>query len=170
MAFACPEPPSAMSAERSAGVRDGMQAFAFGTTETTTYRPGRKKRRSKPSQPPRHNCSERNSRRLPKKWEPGAQQLICHLSATRTHQAQELGFPSTIIREERRHIGRPSRKTTACFARHSHSTHWFHLPRLPPVLRTSISRATIVSSHTPGTNCALDRRKLSRPILEVHRS
>ena len=34
MVFAWPEPPSAMSAERFAGVRDGTQAFAFGTTET----------------------------------------------------------------------------------------------------------------------------------------
>jgi hypothetical protein len=34
MVSAWPEPPSAMSAERSAGVRDGMEAFALGTTET----------------------------------------------------------------------------------------------------------------------------------------
>ena len=34
MVSAWPEPPSAMSAEKSAGVRDGMQAFAFGTSET----------------------------------------------------------------------------------------------------------------------------------------
>ena len=34
MVSAWPEPPSAMYAERSAGVRDGMEAFAFGTTKT----------------------------------------------------------------------------------------------------------------------------------------
>ena len=34
MVCAWPEPPSAMAAEPSAGVRDGMEAFAFGTTET----------------------------------------------------------------------------------------------------------------------------------------
>ena len=28
------EPPSAMYAERSAGARDGMEAFAFGITKT----------------------------------------------------------------------------------------------------------------------------------------
>ena len=32
---------------------------------------------------------------LPRKWEHGAQPLIHHLSGTRTHQAQELGSPST---------------------------------------------------------------------------
>jgi len=34
MVSAWPEPPSAMSAEKSAGVRDGMEALAFGGTET----------------------------------------------------------------------------------------------------------------------------------------
>jgi hypothetical protein len=37
---AWPEPPSAMSAERSAGVRDGMEALAFGGTETPSDRAG----------------------------------------------------------------------------------------------------------------------------------
>ena len=36
IASAWPEPPSAMSAERSAGVRDGVEALAFGITETRT--------------------------------------------------------------------------------------------------------------------------------------
>jgi hypothetical protein len=36
MASAWPEPPSAMSAERFAGVRDGVEALAFGITETRT--------------------------------------------------------------------------------------------------------------------------------------
>jgi len=34
MVSAWPEPPSAMSAEKSAGVRDGMEAFALSTTKT----------------------------------------------------------------------------------------------------------------------------------------
>jgi hypothetical protein len=34
MVSAWPEPPSAMSAEKSAGVRDGMEAFALTTTKT----------------------------------------------------------------------------------------------------------------------------------------
>ena len=34
MASAWPEPPSVMSAERSAGVSDGVEALAFGGTET----------------------------------------------------------------------------------------------------------------------------------------
>jgi hypothetical protein len=40
MVSAWPEPPSAMSAEPSAGVRDGMEVFAFGTTDTPTNRAG----------------------------------------------------------------------------------------------------------------------------------
>ena len=44
-AFGClfmstPEPPSAMSAEKSAGVRDGVEALAFGGTETSSNRAG----------------------------------------------------------------------------------------------------------------------------------
>ena len=42
MVSAWPEPPSAMSAERSAGVRVGMEALAFGGTETPPNRAGRK--------------------------------------------------------------------------------------------------------------------------------
>ena len=34
MVSAWPEPPSAMYAEKSAGARDGMEAFVFGTTKT----------------------------------------------------------------------------------------------------------------------------------------
>ena len=64
MVFAWPEPPSAMSAERCAGVRDGiLQAFAFDTTETppeVTFLKGRRLRsapsfilpRTCPSSPP----------------------------------------------------------------------------------------------------------------------
>ena len=33
MVFAWPEPPSVMSAEKFAGVRDGVEALAFGITE-----------------------------------------------------------------------------------------------------------------------------------------
>jgi hypothetical protein len=40
MVSAWPEPPSAMSAERSAGVGDGMEAFALGGTETPPNRAG----------------------------------------------------------------------------------------------------------------------------------
>ena len=36
MVSAWPEPPSAMSAESTAGVRDGVEALAFGITETRT--------------------------------------------------------------------------------------------------------------------------------------
>ena len=36
MVSAWPEPPSAMSAGRRAGVRDGVEALAFGITETRT--------------------------------------------------------------------------------------------------------------------------------------
>ena len=54
MVSAWPEPPSAMSAEKSAGVRDGMQAFAFGTSETPPNGPG-KEESEKRSQLPRHN-------------------------------------------------------------------------------------------------------------------
>ena len=53
MVSAWPEPPSAMSAERSADVRDGTQAFAFATTETPPNRPGRKRAAFKGSQLPR---------------------------------------------------------------------------------------------------------------------
>jgi hypothetical protein len=34
MASAWPEPPSVMSAEKSAGARDGVEALAFGITES----------------------------------------------------------------------------------------------------------------------------------------
>ena len=43
MVSAWPEPPNAMSAERSAGVRVGMEAFALGGTETPPNRPGKKR-------------------------------------------------------------------------------------------------------------------------------
>ena len=43
MVSAWPEPPSAMSAEKSAGVGDGMEAFALGGTKTPPNRLGKEK-------------------------------------------------------------------------------------------------------------------------------
>ena len=44
MVFAWPEPPSAKSADKSAGVRCGVQGrFAVGGTETPSNRPGKMK-------------------------------------------------------------------------------------------------------------------------------
>ena len=43
MVSAWPEPPSVMSAEKSAGVGDGMEAFALGGTKTPPNRPGKKR-------------------------------------------------------------------------------------------------------------------------------
>ena len=43
MVSAWPEPPSVMSAEKSAGVGDGMEAFALGGTKTPPNRLGKEK-------------------------------------------------------------------------------------------------------------------------------
>jgi hypothetical protein len=60
MVFAWPEPPSVMSAEKSAGVRDGiLQAFAFDTTETppeVTFLKGRRLRSALPITSARHRA------------------------------------------------------------------------------------------------------------------
>ena len=118
MAFACPEPPSAMSAERSAGVRDGMQAFAFGTTETQPNRPGKEEAAFKTLSTSPAQLQRAKFKALAKKM--GTRRAAAHLSSIRNANSSGPGtrFSVHIIREERRHIGRPSRKTTACFARH----------------------------------------------------
>ena len=79
MVSALPEPPSAMSAEKSAGVRDGMEAFAFGTSERAANElPGREESDVQNAlnfpgfkRIPRQKCFERNFNALAEKSEPG---------------------------------------------------------------------------------------------------
>jgi hypothetical protein len=61
MVSAWPEPPSAMSAEKSAGVRDGMQALAFGGTETPPNRAEEQSGVQAALNLPADFCGERNS-------------------------------------------------------------------------------------------------------------
>jgi len=57
--------PAGTSAEPSAGVRDGMEAFAFGTTKTPPNRAGEEESGVRTLlTSPANFCSERNSGRL----------------------------------------------------------------------------------------------------------
>ena len=65
MVSAWPEPPNAMSAEKSAGVRDGVEALAFGITETRTH-PGQNRcpERIAPGHPFQRRLRSRTSGQL----------------------------------------------------------------------------------------------------------